>query len=170
MYRASFAAANSLQLSFPTLRGPPKVFPMFTKMRNHHARGSPPKSQYSGRVNSRLMHGRSKQGQTKTQSLYVEERELSYRVGPCIQCCSTLVSLMGYQKEGIQRAARFSISQQLWLSFQLDSLGVLYASRYFALYHLSTSQAEAKSKPGNAQRTPSCNRGTFPHMRMDGKV
>ena len=41
------------------------------------------------------------------------------------------------------------VSHYIWLSFQLVSLGVQYASRYFALYHLPINQVEAKLKPGN---------------------
>lgn len=47
--------------------------PAFTKVRNHCARGSPPKSRISGHVNSRLMRGASKQGQTKCLSYYMGE-------------------------------------------------------------------------------------------------
>lgn len=47
--------------------------PALTKVRNHCARGNPPKSRISGHVNSRLMRGASKQEQTKCLSYYMGE-------------------------------------------------------------------------------------------------
>ena len=53
--------------------GPWGPIPTFTKVRNHCARGSPPKSRISGHVNSRLLRGASKQGQTKGLSYFMGE-------------------------------------------------------------------------------------------------
>ena len=44
--------------------------------RKNCARGSPPKSRYSGHQNSRLMRGASKQGQTKWLSYYMREGQM----------------------------------------------------------------------------------------------
>ena len=46
------------------------------RKRNYCARGSPPKTRYSGHQNSRLMRGASKQGQTKSLSYYMREGQM----------------------------------------------------------------------------------------------
>ena len=56
--------------AFPTA---PSHFVTWSVGRKNCARGSPPKSRYSGHQNSRLMRGASKHGQTKSASYYMRE-------------------------------------------------------------------------------------------------
>ena len=67
-----FRCAPRISIYYNTLAclGPA---PTFSKLRNYCARGCPPKSRISGHVNSRLMRGESKQGQTKRLSYYMGE-------------------------------------------------------------------------------------------------
>ena len=51
------------------------IFWVFGKMRNHRARGSPPKTRYCGHLNSRLMHIWSQVLVPNWLSYYVGERE-----------------------------------------------------------------------------------------------
>ena len=63
-----------------------------------------------------------------------------------------------------------SVSHYIWLSFQLVSLGVQYASRYFALFHLSTSQGEVSQTLVMPRGTPSARKGPVHPWVMGGEV